>query len=139
MSFQKPLEGRQCFRTDVMLNPLGIQLGSFFGDAQRTQKGHHGFMPAFAFLGELAAGVGQKNGPVRLGAHMAGPLQPRQRAVDGHMRDAQSPRQIRHARLALRQRQISDRLDVILRDLHRPVAPRPAEIFRRLRGRSRWR
>ena len=70
------------------------------GNAERLQKGHHGFMPLLAFRSQLAAGVGQENGAVRPGVHVTGLLQPGQRSIDGHVRDAQPPRQVRHARLA---------------------------------------
>ncbi len=63
--------------------------------------------------------VSQKNGAVRLGVHIAGLLQPRQRAIDRHMRHAQPPRQVHHARLAQAGRQIGDGLDVILRSFRR--------------------
>ncbi len=86
-------------------------------------------MPPFTFRSQPMSRIGQKNGTIRFGVHITGLLQPYQRAVDRHMSHTEPSRQIHDACLAQRNRQISNGLNVILRDFRRPVTTRTAKAF----------
>ena len=113
-----------------MLDAFGIQFGSFFRNANRTEEGNDGFVALFALPRQLPARAGQINGLIRLHADVAGRLQPGNGVVDGNMSDTHPAGKIHHTDLAALSGQFGDGFDVILHNFQSPIAAGSAKALR---------
>lgn len=122
-------EGGKGFGADVMFNPLGVHFGDPFGDAEASEEGHDGFVPAFARGGEGAAFFRQKNRAIGLRRNEAGVLQASDSAIDSDVSDAEAFGEINNARFANFNQEIGNGFDVILGDFVGVFAPGLREVF----------
>ena len=63
--FDMPLQCLKAFRADHMLNSAGVIGGCFRRHAKADQPGGQKFMPFIDALGDLPAGIGQRDRPFR--------------------------------------------------------------------------
>ena len=83
-----------------MLYSFSVKFGHPIRHADAAQKSHHRPVSLAAFLGKLLSAFSEKDRAIGVGAEVSVPYQPRDRAVYGHMSDAEPPGQIDHSRLS---------------------------------------
>src|SRR5690606_3257728 len=108
------LHAAQRLGTDVMFDPLGVDGGDPFGDADRPQKRQYGLVPLVRLSGQLLPAECERDWPIGLGLDQTVPLQTRDRAGDGDMADRETFCQVDDAAASALLDQFRDRLDVVL-------------------------
>ena len=116
---------------DVVLDPLGIPLGRFLRKPKGTQERDHQAVAPARHLGQLAAGFGQEDRPVRAVLDQAIALQAGYGIGYRRLGDPEVLGNIDGARLAVDVDQIGDQFDIILGGLGAMGRARLAKTFRR--------
>ena len=125
--FDEAGEGLEGLFAGVVLDPLGVPLGRLLRKPQRTQERDHQAVAPARHLGQLAAGLGQEDRPVRPVLDQAIALQAGYRAGHGRLGDPEANGDIGAARLAAGVDQLGDQLDIILGGLGAVSRARLAE------------
>lgn len=104
----------QRFLAYVMFDSFRVGLGHGIGNSQRAQESDDDFVATARFLGEFAAGICKKNGPVRLSRYKTVTLQALNGPGDRDVSDTESTREVDNAGLTSLRNETGDEFYVIL-------------------------
>ncbi|CDX50867.1 hypothetical protein MPL1032_130012 [Mesorhizobium plurifarium] len=110
----RPAESFQRFGADMVLDAFGVDARRLGADAKRAQEGLHRLVADTAFLGDLAASLGQEHAAIGFSRHQPVGAEPGQHLRHRRLRHAKPRGDINLSRFVAVLDQVGDELDIVL-------------------------